>query len=136
VAIPSWRENQRRNIVSQVRVLIVDDEEDMRVLVRNLITLANDGLSVAGEASSGAEAVNVWRDVRPEVVLLDQRMPGLSGLDTARAILREDPKQMIVLFSAFMDAEVTSEADELGVHSCVSKRDARQLVADLRTCAA
>jgi len=122
--------------VSDVRVLIVDDEEDMRVLVRNLITLANDGLSVAGEASSGAEAVNVWREIRPEVVLLDQRMPGLTGLETAKAILREDPNQMIVLFSAFMDADVTTEAGELGVHSCVSKRDARQLVADLRTCAA
>jgi len=106
------------------------------VLVRNLITLANDGLKVAGEASSGAEAVNVWREIRPEVVLLDQRMPGLTGLDTARAILREDPAQMIVLFSAFMDADTTAAADELGVHSCVSKRDTKQLVADLRTYAA
>ena len=122
--------------MSEVRVLIVDDEEDMRALVRNLITLANDRLSVAGEASSGAEAVNVWREVRPEVVLLDQRMPGLSGLETAKAILREDPTQMIVLFSAYMDADMTSAADELGVRACVSKRDTRKLVDGLRSYAA
>ena len=119
-----------------VRVLIVDDEEDMRVLMRNLITLANEGLSVAGEAASGDEALGRWREVRPEVVLLDQRMPGLTGLETAKAILREDPTQTIVLFTAFMDPEVKTAADEVGVRACVSKRDVRIVVDRLRDCAA
>ena len=122
--------------MAEVRVLIVDDEEDMRVLMRNLITLANEGLSVAGEAANGAEAMERWREVRPEVVLLDQRMPGLTGLETARAILREDPNQMIVLFTAFMDPEVVLAADEIGVRACLSKRDARKVVDNLRSCAA
>ena len=119
-----------------LRVLIVDDEEDMRALLRNLITLANEGLSVVGEAANGSDALERWREARPEVVLLDQRMPGLTGLETAKAILREDPTQTIVIFTAFLDPEVKIAADEAGVRACVSKRDARRVVDQLRACAA
>src|SRR5205823_10373712 len=66
---------RRRTSVSDMRVLIVDDEEDMRALVRATIEVANAGLSVAGEAASGEAAVSTWREERPEVVVLDQRMP-------------------------------------------------------------
>jgi DNA-binding NarL/FixJ family response regulator len=117
-------------------VLIVDDEEDMRVLLRNLITLANDGMSVAAEAGDGEEAIHRWREDRPEIVLLDQRMPGLTGLATAERILAEDPDQAVVLFTAFLDPDVAASAERLGVRACLSKRDTRALVARLRTCAA
>src|SRR4051812_30900540 len=76
--------------VGTVRVLIVDDEDDMRALIRSHIEIANHGLSVAGVASDGDEALRRWRQDRPDVVLLDQRMPGLSGLETAEVILREE----------------------------------------------
>jgi DNA-binding NarL/FixJ family response regulator len=122
--------------LSRLRVLIVDDEEDMRVLLRNLITLANDGMSVAAEAGDGEEAIHRWREDRPEIVLLDQRMPGLTGLATAERILAEDPDQAVVLFTAFLDPDVAASAERLGVRACLSKRDTRALVARLRTCAA
>src|SRR5947209_10065646 len=87
--------------VSEMRVLIVDDEEDMRALVRATIEIANEGLTVAAEAADGESAVDIVRAERPEVVVLDHRMPGISGLDTARRILAEHPEQAIVLFSSF-----------------------------------
>ena len=122
--------------MASLRVLIVDDEEDMRVLLRNLIELADEGLSVAGEAATGEEALERWREARPEVVLLDQRMPGLSGLATAERMLAEDPEQAIVLFTAYLDPAIERIAARLGVRRVVSKRDARRLIARLRDCAA
>ena len=103
-----------------VRVLIVDDEDDMRSLLRNMIEIANDGLSVAGEAADGDQALRFWREAQPDVVVLDQRMPGLTGLETAARML----------------AEVKAAADRIGVRACVPKDDARMLVFRLRECAA
>ena len=119
-----------------VRVLIVDDEDDMRALLRNLIEIANDGLSVAAEAADGDQALRCWREAEPDVVVLDQRMPGLSGLETAERILAELPSQMIVLFTAYADEKVKAAADRIGVRACVPKDDARKLIFRLRECAA
>ena len=119
----SWR----RTSVSEMRVVIVDDEDDMRALVRATIELSNEGLTVAGEASDGETAVTLVREEHPEVVVLDQRMPGASGLETAERILNEHPGQAIVLFSAYLDREVKTKAQRLGVRACLDKDDIRQL---------
>ncbi|HEY9558603.1 MAG TPA: response regulator transcription factor [Acidimicrobiales bacterium] len=112
-------------------MLIVDDELDMRMLVRVVIEMANDGLSIVGEAADGHEAIRVWRDLDgppvPDVVILDNRMPGLSGLDVARAILAERPSQIIVLYSAFLDDDVRAAAAQIGIARCVSKHDLEML---------
>jgi YesN/AraC family two-component response regulator len=113
--------------VSEMRVLIVDDEDDMRALVRATIEIANEGLTVAGEAADGETAVNLVRESRPEVVVLDQRMPGPTGLDTAQRILAEHPDQAIVLFSSYLDRDVLLKAERLGVRMCLAKHDIRQL---------
>ena len=109
------------------RALIVDDEEDMRFLVRTVIEAANHGLEVAGEAADGLAALEVWRAERPEVVVLDHRMPGMSGLEVAERILAESPHQRIILFSAYLDAETTAAAGRLGVDMCMPKSDYTKL---------
>jgi len=103
------------------RTLIVDDEEDMRLLIRATIETANDGLCVAGEANDGSAALDAWRDHQPDVVVIDHRMPGMTGLEAARQILAEDPGQPIVLFSAFLNSDITTEAREIGVRVCMQK---------------
>jgi CheY-like chemotaxis protein len=112
-------------------MLIVDDEMDMRMLVRVVIEMANHGLSIVGEAADGDEAIRVWRDLNgpptPDVVILDNRMPGLTGLEVARRILAERPGQLIVLYSAFLDEQVRAEAHEIGIATCVSKDDLDRL---------
>ena len=122
--------------MSKLRVLIVDDEDDMRTLLREMITIANDGLSVAGEAVDGDEALRRWREDRPDVVLLDQRMPGLSGLETAERMLSESPNQAVVLFTAYLDPDIKQAAENVGIRACVSKDEARKVIARLRECAA
>ncbi len=112
-------------------MLIVDDELDMRMLVRVVIEMANHGLTIVGEAADGAEAIQVWRDLDgppvPDVVILDNRMPGLTGIEVAEQILAERPAQLIVLYSAFLDDEVRAQAREVGIATCVSKEDLDRL---------
>ena len=117
------------------RTLIVDDEEDMRVLVRASIEASDEGLSVVGEARDGIEGLERWRQDRPDIVLLDQRMPGLTGLEVAERILAEEPTQSIVLFSAYVDDATRARAEEIGVRECLSKSDFSRVTEVLRRCA-
>ena len=112
--------------------LIVDDEVDVRLLLLLTISNENHGLQVVGEAASGHEAISLRRELDVDVVVLDHRMPGLTGLETARAMLAEEPTLPILLYSAFTDDRMTAEAREIGVRACVPKGDAPQLIAALR----
>ena len=107
-------------IAAAARALIVDDEEDMRLLLRAALESTN-GTEVAAEAADGAEAIEMWREHRPDVVVLDQRLPKLTGLEAAQQILAEDPEQAVILFSAYLTAETREAAAEIGVRECVSK---------------
>ncbi|MDT7539728.1 MAG: hypothetical protein QOI82_3313 [Actinomycetota bacterium] len=110
-----------------LRALIVDDDSDMRFLVRMTIEVANHGLAVSGEAASGADAIAAVEQDRPEVIVLDNRMPGMTGLETARHILADHPEQSIILFSAYLDAHTIAEAEAVGVHACIDKTDVDRL---------
>jgi CheY-like chemotaxis protein len=114
-------------------ILIVDDELDMRTLVRVVIDMANHGLEVVGEAADGAEAVTAWRALdgppAPDVIVLDNRMPVMNGLEAAELILQERPDQLIVLYSAFLDEEVRAAAKAIGIARCVTKEEVEQLPA-------
>lgn len=102
---------------------MVDDESDMRVLLEAVIETANEGLRVVGNATNGMEAIERWRETGPDVILLDQQMPQMSGLEAAAAILAEKPDQRIILHSAFLDADTHRKASELGIRACVPKGD-------------
>jgi len=114
------------------RTFIVDDEEDMRVLLRATIDTENRGLHVVAEADSGAGAIALAPDLEFDVIVLDHKMPGMSGLDTAARFLQAEPDLPIVLYSAFLDEVVAGEADRIGIRSCVRKGDTRALVQALR----
>ena len=66
------------------------------------------------------------------MVLLDNRMPGLTGLEAAEAILRHHPDQVIILFSAYIDEDTEARAHAIGIKGCVSKIDAAHLPSIVR----
>jgi YesN/AraC family two-component response regulator len=111
--------------------LIVDDDLDMRLLIRLVIEMANEGLRVVGEASDGLEALEVYEQLGPpevpDVVILDNRMPNMTGLEAAEEILRRFPDQVVILYSAFLDAEVRKQAAELGIALCLTKNEVDSL---------
>jgi CheY-like chemotaxis protein len=114
-------------------VLIVDDEADIRFLVRQTLAGAKPPWEIAGEAVTGADAILSWRELQPDVIVLDQRMPGLSGLEAAELILAEKPGQIIVLFTAFRDPAAEAKATAIGIRACVSKTELHRLLAELRS---
>lgn len=114
-----------------VSVLIVDDDANIRFLERMVLKVAALGFTVAGEASSGDEAIARWRQLQPDVIVLDDGLPSMRGLDIARRILAEQPDQVIVFLTAYEDEAVASRAKLLGVRLCLPKTDIRRLPARL-----
>lgn len=108
-------------------VLIVDDDVDIRLLVRTILEASDLGVEVVGEATDGVHALEVYGTLDhpdvPDVVILDNRMPGRDGMDVASDILGQEPEQRIVLFSAYVTPELEARATELGVAACVGKED-------------
>lgn len=115
----------------RVTILVVDDAPDMRFLARHILESA--GIQVVGEAADGHEAVMKFRALDPPpdptVILLDNQMPKLSGIEAAAQILAEAPDQLIVLFSAYLSESIVAEATKLGVSACVSKSEVNNLPA-------
>jgi YesN/AraC family two-component response regulator len=105
----------------RIGTLIVDDEADIRSLLRVIITSADNGLFVAGEAVDGNDALQHLDAVDPTVIVLDQMMPGMSGIQTAMKILERRPRQRIVMCSAYLDMELARRAAAAGIGLCVTK---------------
>ena len=73
------------------RIVIVDDHEIVREGIRTLITRSRPEWNIVGEASSGAEAIEICKTLKPDVLILDITMPGMSGLEAALKIGIELP---------------------------------------------
>jgi CheY-like chemotaxis protein len=116
------------------RTLLVDDEEDMLLLLRTYLSTFSADIEVVGEATDGEEALLAWRTMQPDVIVMDNRMPGRTGLEVAEEILGEDGQQGIILFTAIVDAEVVDRAQEIGVCEVVGKDRFRELPDVIRQC--
>ena len=104
-----------------VRVLVVDDHADVRFLIRVILGDAAPDVTFAGEASGAREAVEALDSADPDVVVLDARMPGVDGFETAAMLLERRPGLPILLCSAIVDDEVRMRADAAGIAACLSK---------------
>ena len=91
---------------------MVDDQEDFRAVARELVLSL--GSEVVGEAGTAAEALRVAGEVRPDVVLLDVRLPDGSGLDVARTLARDDRPPAVVLVSTADYAYAVSDCGAVG----------------------
>lgn len=100
-----------------VRVLVVDDAYTTRQTLGRLLALDYD----VDLAESGEEAIATLDDEDHDVIVIDQVMPGLDGISTAREICLRRPGQKIILYTAYLDGEIEEEAFDAGVAFCVDK---------------
>jgi len=98
--------------MSTIRVIIADDHSVVRAGLRGLLTAA--GLDVIAEAATGVEAVSLARDLHPDVVLLDVRMPEMDGLQALAAIKSELPEISVVMLTVYANTEYLSRAIAAG----------------------
>jgi DNA-binding NarL/FixJ family response regulator len=105
--------------VTLPRLLVVDDHEMLREALVEL--LAQAGFEVVGEAADGADAVALAKQLEPEVVLMDLRMPVLGGLDATRLIKDARPATQVVLLTAFDSPALQQQAEEAGCFAYLVK---------------
>jgi DNA-binding NarL/FixJ family response regulator len=105
--------------VSRPRLLVVDDHPIVRAALVDLLVQA--GFEVAGEAVDGADAVALAKELMPDVVLMDLRMPVLGGLDATRLIKDACPDIQVVLLTAFESPALQQQAEEAGCFAYLVK---------------
>ena len=119
-----------------IRLLLVDDEDLVRFGLRTILDLTDD-IDVVGEASDGAQAVSAARALRPEVVLMDIRMPRVDGLAATRQILDQpDPPKVVILTTFHLDEYVYSALQAGASGFLLKDTPPRQIVAAIRAVAA
>lgn len=108
-------------------LLVADDEPDIRLMLRTV--LRAQGWKVE-EASSGTEALELCRDNAFHAVVLDQKMPGMTGAETAQQLRNEGFDLPIILYSAYLTEEVEAQAAAVGI-TAVAKEDLQGLIGAL-----
>jgi DNA-binding NarL/FixJ family response regulator len=109
--------------MSSIRVLIADDHAIVREGVRALLTLSDD-IAVVGEAANGHEAVELARQLSPDVILMDIAMPGLGGLEATIEIRKANPDARILVLTQYEDREYIRRFLKAGVSGYVLKKAA------------
>ena len=107
--------------MEEYRVLLVDDEEEIRTGISRKIDWEAVGFSLVGEAGNGEEALELAEQLRPDVVLTDIKMPFMDGLELCRRLRQSLPAAKLVVFSGFDDFEYARQAVGMGVSEYILK---------------
>jgi DNA-binding NarL/FixJ family response regulator len=103
-----------------LRILVVDDSEAIREAARSCIEM-NTNWQVCGEAENGSVALDMVRELNPDVVVLDLSMPGMDGLEVAREIAATAPRIRMIMFTANDCEQLIKEAESAGISKVVAK---------------
>jgi DNA-binding NarL/FixJ family response regulator len=109
------------------RFLVVDDSELVRKGLRTILQARPDW-EVCGEACDGVNAIEMFKGLNPDIVIMDFQMPGVNGIDAAVKILKLEPAATIVLFTQHASAALERHALDVGIRLVVSKTDTFRMV--------
>ena len=104
------------------RILVVDDNPSVRRYLRGVLEQQEDW-QVCDEARNGQEAVDRFRQIRPDLVVLDFQMPEMNGLDAARIITQLSPETPILMVTLYLSKQLAEEARKAGVRGTCAKTD-------------
>ena len=116
----NFQANSRQRPEIRRRILIADDHEVMRRGLRGLVE-SQEEWSVCGEAIEGNEAISKTRELRPDLLILDVGMPGVSGIEAASQILKDDPNMKILFFTMYDSPQMMRELSNVGAWGYVAK---------------
>lgn len=113
-------------------LMIVEDHDLVRTGLRNILADVPE-IELVGEASTGEEAIRLARKLKPDVILMDVGLPGLSGLETTERILKTQPDIRIIVLTAHTEPPLPARLLDLGASGFLTKAcDARELIVAVR----
>ena len=115
--------------MKKTSVLLVDDHSVVRMGLAAIINLEKD-LKVCGEAESGAEAVKLANEMRPDVVVMDFMMPGMDGAEATAAVLRASPESKVLVLTTYGTSVDIARALKCGATGAVTKNLSNEELAD------
>jgi len=101
------------------KVMIADDSDAIRLVLKDILSIGEH--EVIGEATDGAESVDLYRQFNPEILLLDLAMPKKDGFTVVKEVIAYDPNAKIILITASDDQKVIQQCLEYGASSYISK---------------
>lgn len=104
---------------TEITVLIADDDKNIRFSLNTILT--QNGYRVIGQAANGAEALSLCRTKRPDLAILDIKMPIMSGIEAAKNITAENLCPCVVILTAFNDSESINLASQTGIFGYITK---------------
>ncbi len=115
-----------------MRVLIVDDD---RLVSNSLKTIleADEEIEVVGIGNGGQEAIDLYGALKPDVLLMDIRMDGMTGIEAAKAVLKSDPCAKILFLTTFSDNDYIIEALQIGTKGYILKQNFESIVPSVKT---
>jgi DNA-binding NarL/FixJ family response regulator len=106
--------------MAKIKVLIADDHEILRFGISTFLSSA-ESIEVVGEASSGEECVELFKEKKPDVCVLDISMPGMNGIETTKAIREIDPEVKVLILSMHIDKAILDQVLEAGINGYLLK---------------
>lgn len=100
-------------------ILIVDDAAFMRTMLKNI--LVNHGYNVVGEASNGAEAIEKYHELKPDIITMDITMPEVTGIEALEELIKADPSVKVCMVSACGQPQFLLEAIKKGAKDFITK---------------
>lgn len=101
------------------RVLIVDDAAFMRMIIKDILT--DNGYQIIGEAENGIEAIEMFNEAIPDLVIMDITMPEMDGIEAVKEIIKHDSSARIIMCSAMGQQEMVIESIEAGAKDFIVK---------------
>jgi two-component system, NarL family, invasion response regulator UvrY len=118
-----------------IKILLVEDHDLMRTGLCNILAGAGD-LEVVGETATGEEAIRLARDLKPDVILMDVELPGLSGLESTERILKTQPDIGIIILTAHSKPPLPARLLDIGASGYLTKAcPSEELINAVRTVA-
>lgn len=113
----------------KITAILVDDHAVVRAGFRMLLA-SGDKIEVIGEAARGEQAIQLYQDCRPDVVVMDLSMPGMGGLETIRRIIQRDSAALILVFSVHHEQVYVGRALNAGAKGYITKNSATEMLSE------